>query len=115
MRTKAWIRNLGATLLLCSLGSPAMAGGLEGAGPLVAKNMDMQAVQIDRDVYYVSPSTIMRDENGDLVSLAELDVPTKSTLDQSPKYADYDADFEAHEVGGKLVLQTLTVEPGEMN
>ena len=110
------IHRLGLVALattLCLVAFSASAVELEGVGPAVGKHIDSRAIQINRGIYYVSATTILRDAAGDLVSFEELDLPVFAELPQRPNYADYDCSFSAIEENGRPVLKSLRLEVGE--
>lgn len=95
--------------LALALASPVQARGsrssVEGEATLRAKDLEAKTLEIGDSVFLVTPETLMRDQKGRLLSLAQL--PVREVGQEGGDWPVIGASFKAMRVGNDNVLVSL--------
>jgi len=99
-------------LIALALAAPVQAQGrrnsVKGTAALGSKDLNAQTLEVGRAVFLITPETLMRDRDGNLISLADIPVPEVGSEDDGD-WATIGAKFLAKRIGDDNVLIWLTL------
>ena len=91
------------------------AWAVDGVGVILDKNMGNRSLLVNGTTWLVvSPNTIIRDQDGSLLTFEELPSGTK-VANGYKTVGDEAIEFEADDVNGSLVARTIRVVKGNVD
>ena len=100
-------RLLGVTsfVFFCVASAQGSEPLLEGEGEIGLRNLPQRSLQIDGATYFLSDKSVILDQDGKELTLADLDVPEEGAPPRL--YLMMSGRFSATEVGSRHVIQRL--------
>lgn len=94
------------------LAAPVQAQGqrnsIKGTAALGSKDLRAQTIEVGRALFVVTPETLLRDREGNLIALADIPVPEVGSEERGD-WVLIGADFLAKRIGDEKVLIWLTL------
>ena len=92
-------------VLFCVASAQGSEPLLEGEGEIGLRNLPQRSLQIDGATYFLSDKSVILDQDGKELTLADLDVPEEGAPPRL--YLMMSGRFSATEVGSRHVIQRL--------
>ncbi|MCP5045123.1 MAG: hypothetical protein GY944_29180 [bacterium] len=101
---------LGSALLVFGSGALAADDGLSGTAAIRGKNTRNQTIKLGDRTFRINSESVIRDANGERVSLQALAVPDFGRGASDPMLGSMIGRYTATKRGARLILHTLELD-----